>query len=109
MNLANEPVRAYTKDMQIHSASIRPNQRQMGEIRQSVRKAVKQRSQGLCEVRKRCNGDEAVHMAHIIGRKQLKHRTTADDILHSCVSCHKWLDEHPEGIKFKRELRGEAI
>ena len=106
INLSNQPVRAYTKEMQTKSNRIKPTQRQMGAITPSVRAKVKERSKGICEVQKRCTGAQGVHMAHIIGRKQLKHKTTAADLLHSCVACHKWLDETAEGIKYKQGLKG---
>jgi tRNA/tmRNA/rRNA uracil-C5-methylase (TrmA/RlmC/RlmD family) len=86
------------------SVRIKPTQRMMGDISAKVRKEVRMRSQGSCEVKERCTGDRAVQMAHITSRKQLTHKTTAADILDSCISCHKWLDEDPDGIKYKRKL-----
>lgn len=94
----------YTKEMQTRSVRIRPTQRQMGEISTRVRKIVRKRSQGICEVRIKCNGAWAVQMAHITGRKQLTHKTTEYDIRDSCVECHKWLDETIEGIRYKKTL-----
>jgi hypothetical protein len=102
INLANEPVRAYTKDMQVRSKPVKLSQKQMGDISTKVDKQLKDRSGGLCE---RCRAAEAVQRAHIIGRKQLKHKTTVNDLLHVCVPCHKWLDETPEGIRYKQKLR----
>lgn len=106
MNLANQPVRAYTKEMQTKSKRIKPTQRQMGDISPSVRAKVKERSKGICEVKKRCTGAQGVQMAHIVGRKQLTRKTTEHDLLHACIACHKWLDETAEGIKYKRGLKG---
>ena len=88
------------------SKRVKPTQRQMGAISANVRKAVKERSQGICEVKVCCNGHRAVQQAHITGRKQLTARTTAEDLLDSCIACHKFLDETPEGIRYKRKLRG---
>jgi 5-methylcytosine-specific restriction endonuclease McrA len=96
----------YTKQQQLYNKRQKPTQRQMGEISQTVRDAVKRRSRGVCEVCRRCNGAEALQMAHITSRKHLTHRTGPEDLLHSCVECHIWLDQHPDGIRFKRELRG---
>jgi hypothetical protein len=97
-----------TKESQLHNKRIKPTQKQMGDISPKVRKEVKERSSGLCEVRKKCLGSQGVQLAHLIGRKQLKHKTTAKDLLDSCIPCHKWLDETPEGIKYKKQLtKGE--
>ena len=106
MSLASQPVRQYTKEMQLARKRIKPTQRQMGEINQSVRKEVRMRSNGICEVQIKCTGAIAVQQAHITGRKQLNHKTTADDLLDSCLKCHKWLDETVEGIRYKRKLKG---
>ena len=102
MNLANQPIRSYSKADQLYKVRIKPTQRQMGDISPKVRKEVRIRSGGICEVRERCNSAPAVQQAHVVGRKQLKHKTTAEDLLDSCLACHKWLDETVEGIKYKR-------
>lgn len=109
MNLAQEPARTYTKQQQTHSRRIKPTQRQMGAISQTVRQEVRARSGGICEVRQRCNGAKAVQQAHIIGRKQLTQRTTAATLLDSCLECHKWMDETTDGIRHKRRLRDELL
>lgn len=83
---------------------FKPSQRMLGAISTKVRKEVKERSQGLCEVRMKCNGSYGVHMAHLTSRKSIKHKTTKDDLKHTCLACHKFLDEDPEGIKYKRRL-----
>jgi len=98
----------YSKSQQLQSKRIKPTQKQMGDISAKVRAEVKLRSGGRCELQKRCTGAQAVHMAHIVGRKQLQSKTTANDLLHACVACHKWLDEDPEGIQYKRKLREGA-
>lgn len=108
MNLSNQPIRSYSKSEQTKSVRIKPTQRQMGNISPKVRKAVRERSGGLCEVMKKCTGAKAMEQAHITGRKQLNHRTTAEDILHSCIACHRWLDNTPEGIRYRRKLRGKS-
>lgn len=81
---------------------IKPTQRQLGSISNKVRKQVAERSGGVCEL---CHTLGAVQMAHLIGRKQLTELTTAKLLLHVCIPCHKFLDETPEGIKFKKSLR----
>jgi hypothetical protein len=101
LNSSNLP---YSKERQLKRVRIRPTQRQKGEISAKVRKEVRERSQGVCEVRMKCNGTFAVEMAHLIGRKQIKARTTAKDLLHSCVECHRWLDNTVEGIRYRRRL-----
>ena len=81
----------------------------LGDISSKVRRQVKERSQGRCEVQMKCDGrGEGLEMAHITGRKQLAHRTTAEDLLHSCVECHRWLDGTSDGIKYKRVLAGRG-
>ena len=99
---------AYSKAQQLYRVRIKQTQKQMGDISDKVRKQVGERSGGVCEVRIKCDGARAVQQAHITGRKQLKHKTTADDLLDSCLSCHIWLDETPEGIKYKKILREEV-
>jgi hypothetical protein len=105
VNFATEPVRDYSKSKQLARTRIRPTQRQMGEISPKVRKEVRTRSRGCCEVRERCSGAPAVQQAHITGRKQLTHKTTSADLLDSCIECHKWLDESVDGIRYKKQLR----
>jgi heterodisulfide reductase subunit B len=93
------------KSSQLYQKRIKPTQRQMGDISPKIREEVKERSQGICEVKRRCIGVMATDMAHITGRKQIKRKTTAEDILHACKECHIWLDETPEGIRYRRKLR----
>ena len=88
-----------SKKQQLYNKRIKPTQRQMGAISTSIREIVQERSSGICE---RCSSQRAMHMAHIIGRKQIDHVTTEKDLLHVCVYCHRWLDETEEGIKWKR-------
>lgn len=83
-------------------------QKQMGDISTKVRKEVRERSGGICELRIRCHGSPAVQQAHITGRRQLDHKTTADDLRDACIACHNWLDETPEGIRYKRQLKEGA-
>src|SRR5690625_58503 len=97
--LSNQPIRSITKSQQTKSKRIRPTQRQLGNISNKVRQQVRERSGGACEI---CRRARAMEMAHIIGRRQLTHKTTAGDLLHSCVACHRWLDGTPEGIRYKR-------
>lgn len=85
---------------------IKPTQKQMGDISAKVDKQVKERSGGICE---RCRAAKATERAHITGRKQLTHKTTADDLLHLCTKCHRWLDGTVEGIQYKRLLREKEI
>lgn len=93
-----------SKKKQLYNKRIKPTQRQMGAISNKVRHKVYERSDGICE---RCSSQRATQMAHIIGRKQIKHVTTESDLLHLCVNCHKWLDETEEGIKFKRSMSSD--
>ena len=80
-------------------------QKQMGDISSRVDKQLKERSRGICEVKKRCTGTQAVERAHTKGRRVIDHKTTVDDLFHACTACHRWLDETPEGIRFKRIVR----
>jgi NAD-dependent dihydropyrimidine dehydrogenase PreA subunit len=90
-----------SKKDQLYKKRIKPTQRQMGAISKNVREMVYERSNGICE---RCSSQRAVHMAHLIGRKQINHVTNENDLCHLCVPCHKWLDETAEGIKYKRSI-----
>lgn len=85
---------------------IKPTQKQMGDISAKVNKQLKARSKGVCEVKERCKGAPALERAHMTGRRTIGHKTTVDDLLHACVACHRWLDETPDGIRFKRSIRG---
>jgi heterodisulfide reductase subunit B len=96
---------AVPKSSQLYQKRNKPTQRQMGDISLKVREEVKERSHGICEVMKRCLGVRGTDMAHITGRKQIKRKTTAEDILHACKECHIWLDETSEGIQYRRKLR----
>lgn len=96
--------RPYSKADQIKSKRIKPTQRQLGDISPAVRHEVKERSNGICEVQKRCTGSRGVQLAHLIGRKQLIWKTTANDLRDACIDCHVWLDQTPDGIRHKREL-----
>ena len=93
------------KSKQLYRRRISPTQRQMGEISQSVDRQLKERSGGVCEVRERCTGAKAVARAHTIGRRIIQRKTTVDDLFHACAACHTWLDETPDGIRFKRKVR----
>lgn len=106
MNLSNQPVRAVTKAAQTYKKRVKLTQRQMGDISAKVDKQLKERSGLVCE---RCRASRASERAHITGRKHLTHKTTVEDLLHLCSPCHDWLDETPEGIRYKRKLRGIDI
>lgn len=93
-----------SKKQQLYNKRIKPTQRQKGAISNKVREKVKERSGGICE---RCSSQRATDMAHIIGRKQIDHVTSEKDLLHVCVPCHRWLDETPEGINYKRRIQDE--
>ncbi|MFB5761060.1 hypothetical protein [Paenibacillus medicaginis] len=95
------PFHPYSKEQQLRSKRIKHTQRQMGDISQRVDKELKDRSQGLCEY---CGEAFAKERAHLTGRKQLDHKTTATDLLHVCKPCHDWLDGSPEGIRMRRAM-----
>jgi hypothetical protein len=103
-SLANEPVRSYSKADQLKGKRIKRTQRQRGAISPRVRAEVRERSKGICEVRKRCNGARSVQQAHLRGRRLIE-ETTADMLLDSCLECHVWLDTTAEGARYKLELR----
>jgi hypothetical protein len=98
--------KSYPKSEQLARRRIKPTQRQKGNISSTTREQVFERSNGVCE---RCGSQRATQMAHIIGRRQIDHVTTAKDLLHVCVTCHKWMDETPEGIHWKRGLNDENL
>ena len=82
---------------------IKPTARQRGAISTRVRQQLYERSGGLCE---RC-GKRAAHAAHITRRWKLE-RTTVNDLLHLCVTCHYWADNTAEGRKWLQKM-GEKI
>lgn len=84
---------------------IKPTQKQLGDISDKVDKQLKARSKGICEVRIKCKGSQAIQRAHTKGRRTIDHKTTVDDLFHACVACHNWLDQTPEGIRFNRSVR----
>lgn len=88
----------------IHNRT-KPTQRQMGEISAKVRKEVRERSGGICEVQKKCKGAPAVQQAHITSRGTIKHKTAAADLKDACLACHQFLDSTGDGVKHKKKLR----
>jgi hypothetical protein len=97
----------FSKERQLHSIRVKPTQKQMGSISPKVRKEVRERSGGVCEIQMQCDGAFAVEQAHLTGRKQINHKTTAEDLKDSCVACHRWLDNTVEGIRYRNKLREE--
>lgn len=83
-------------------------QKQLGDISPQVRKEVRERSKGICELQYKCTGAPAVEQAHLIGRRLIPVKTTAEWLRDACVACHDYFDEDPEGIKEKRKIR-EAL
>lgn len=79
---------------------IKLTQKQRGDISPSVREEVKERSGNVCE---RCSMARATDMAHITRRWKLDHKTTADDLLHLCKSCHVWADNTAQGRQWLEE------
>ncbi len=73
----------------------KPTAKQRGAITPKVRKELYERSGGRCE---RCGG-HAVHAAHKTRRWKLQ-RTTVDDLLHLCMTCHVWADNTADGRKW---------
>lgn len=88
-----------------HPRSGKLTQKQMGAITDKVRKEVRARSGDICEVRIKCSGALAVHMAHLVGRRVIKRRTTAADLRHACDACHTHIDTTGEGVREKKLMR----
>jgi hypothetical protein len=99
----SDELNPYPKSKQLYKVKVKLSQRQLGDISANVRAEVKIRSGGQCEIRKKCTGAQGVHMAHLTTRSKLTSRTTANDLKHSCVACHLYLDG--EGISYRNELR----
>ena len=81
------------------------SQCQLGAITPKVRKEVRDRSGGICEVRIRCDGAFVKEQAHDQSRNTIGHRTTANDILDACNACHRYLDRTAEGIRLRRRIK----
>jgi hypothetical protein len=105
---SKKPVAPWREGILDHHKRGGLTQKQMGDISPQVRKEVRERSKGICELRIKCSGARTVQQAHITGRKQLTHKTTAKDLRDACVACHIYIDETPEGIRYKRKLREGA-
>lgn len=88
-----------------HWERVNPTQRQMGNISPSVRKEVRIRSGGYCEVGIQCKGARATQQAHKKGRRIIENKTTAADLWDACDECHDWIDKTGEGVKWKRGKR----
>lgn len=99
---------AWRVDLLKHHKRGGLTQKQMGDISDKVRKEVHARSGGICELRIRCHGSPAVQQAHITSRVRINHKTTADDLRDACLACHNYIDETPEGIRYKRSLQEGA-
>lgn len=91
--------RPYTKQQQLQKTRIKPTQKQMGDIRPDVDKALKKRSEGICEA---CGIARATERAHLTGRTQIDHLTEVHDLAHLCTDCHNLLDRTVAGIRFRR-------
>lgn len=91
-----------------HKRSDKLTQKQMGAITPKVRKQVRERSGGVCEVRIKCLGAPATEQAHLTGRGVIEHRTTANDLRDACSACHRYLDQTGDGVKLKKSLREGA-
>lgn len=99
----------YSKSQQLYNnRNGKLTQKQLGSITPKVRKQVKARSGGICEVRIKCLGAPATEQAHLIGRNVINHRTTAEDLRDACKACHVHLDTTSDGVKLKRQLREGA-
>lgn len=77
----------------------KPTAKQRGEVTKKVRDQLEARSGGLCE---RC-GRHGVQAAHITRRWKLK-KTTVNDLIHLCISCHYWADNTADGRKWLKRL-----
>lgn len=109
IDYTQSPGIAVAKSKQLHNdRSDKLTQKQMGAITLKVRKQVRARSEGICEVRIKCLGAPATEQAHLIGRGVITHRTTAEDLKDSCTACHRYLDQTSDGVKHKKKLREGA-
>lgn len=130
MNLANEPVRAYSKEDQIkHNRTKKkakyqrhkPTARQRGDISTKTRKAVRERSGGRCE---RCGwmpGQQdprgrkwGLQAAHLLQRRNCN-ETTETEVADLCGpsvnsgTCHHWVDSTKAGRKWALKYREELL
>lgn len=95
------PFNPQPKSKATKSTRIKQTQKQMGDISPSVDAELKDRSKGVCEM---CGKAWATERAHLTGRKQLDWKTKVTDLLHLCTDCHRWLDDTPEGIRYRRMI-----
>jgi hypothetical protein len=83
-------------------------QKNIGAITEKVREEVHVNSDGLCQVREKCNGKKAAEQAHMRGRRIIK-ETNSHWVLNACVECHRWLDNTGPGAVWKREYRKKLL
>jgi hypothetical protein len=106
-NLANQPVRRYSKDDQCKSNRVKLTNSQKTELSAKEVKRLRERSNGVCE---RCDRQRAAEKAHVERRWHSVKRPTAEDFVHLCITCHRWCDGSKVGrdwlIAFQDKLLG---
>lgn len=117
MNIA---LNACPKSKSLYNKPQEPSQRQMGEISDKVRKEVNNRTTlapiGCCEgCLKNRNGYMRLELAHVEGRKQISHKTTANDLLRLCGpstdsrTCHGFAHSGEKGKAWMEDLQERLI
>jgi hypothetical protein len=84
----------------------KPTAAQRGAISAETRKALRERSEGICE---RCRSAHAVHAAHLLRRWQISERTTVNDLAHLCVPCHINADTTAAGREWLKKFQNHLI
>lgn len=118
MNLANEPVRRYSKEDQTYKVRQKRTLGQRGAIPSKAREIARIRAGGRCE---RCgwvNGSYdptgrrmGLQAAHLIRRHHIKVRTESYDIAYLCGpsvntgTCHWWIDHTTDGREWAKSFR----
>ncbi|MDF2684780.1 MAG: hypothetical protein K0R47_5970 [Brevibacillus sp.] len=112
INLANEPVRAYPKSMQVRKQCSKKTAKQRGAISPVVRRKVEIRSNDCCE---RCGKHKSavwtLEMAHITRRWAIQGETTANDLVRLCgpssdsSTCHHFADYTREGREWLQDFQ----
>ncbi len=99
MDLSQQPV--YSVPKPSHGRN-RPTARQRGAISTKVRRELRERSGGICEL---CKNNLATEAGHTLRRWRIEERTTVQDVCHLCNACHTKCDTTRDGRKFLEQFR----
>ncbi|MDF2651401.1 MAG: hypothetical protein K0Q73_7206 [Paenibacillus sp.] len=105
MNLADQPIRSYSKADQLHNTRQKPSRHAISNLSAKEDKRLKERSNGVCE---KCDRQRATERAHVSRRHNHSVKPVAEDFVHLCSACHRGCDKDREGrawlVQFQQNL-----